>query len=62
VVFCRLWGADPETLMLHEIGHLLGVPHIQDDDLMDAIQHGAKRRAPTPAAIALAKLAHPVKN
>jgi hypothetical protein len=62
VVVCRLFSEDTETIMLHEVGHLLGVPHIQGDDLMDAAAHGATLRQPSPAAIALAKLAHPKKE
>lgn len=49
----QMW--DLQTIMLHEMGHLLGVPHIEGDALMDAMFSG-KVDAPTPAAIALAKL------
>jgi hypothetical protein len=62
VVMCRLFDEDPETIFLHEIGHLLGVPHVQGDALMDGATNGKILRAPTPAAIALAKLAHPAKE
>jgi hypothetical protein len=60
IVFCRLYNADPTTLMMH--AHLLGVPHIQDDALMNATQNGAKLDKPTRAAVALAKLAYPDKD
>jgi len=61
VVFCRLEDGDAETVMLHEVAHLLGVPHIIDDDLMNPMIHHQKLRTPSPAAIALARLAHPTK-
>jgi len=41
--------------MLHEIGHLLGVPHIAGDPLMEP-EFGHTVDVPTPAAVALAKL------
>jgi len=44
-----------KAVFLHEIGHLLGVPHISGDALMDPMYH-AEVEKPTPAAIALAKL------
>lgn len=60
IVFCR----GPETgglhsVMLHEVGHLLGVPHIQDDPLMNSYRaEGHIVDKPTPFAIAIAKAAH----
>lgn len=49
---------DRTTIMMHEVGHLLGVPHIQGDVLMDAEYQGEPLDAPTPAAVALAKQVH----
>jgi hypothetical protein len=40
---------------MHEIGHLLGVPHIEGDALMNP-SYAGKVGAPTPDAVALAKL------
>jgi hypothetical protein len=46
---------DPTTVMLHEVAHLLGVPHIQGDELMDG-NYQKRLEHPTAAAIALALL------
>lgn len=46
---------DPRTVMMHEIGHLLGVPHIDGDQLMNRAYLGMVPW-PTDAAIALANL------
>ena len=48
---------DLTTILMHEIGHLLGVPHIIGDPLMDPTETGVKLARPTDAAVALAKLA-----
>lgn len=59
VIFCDPnQGGDLKSLMMHEVGHLLGVPHIDQDDLMNAYENGAKVDKPTPFAIAIAKAAH----
>lgn len=49
-------GADVDrtTIMMHEIGHLLGIPHIEDDPLMAPNYQGLLDR-PSPQAIAIAK-------
>jgi hypothetical protein len=46
---------DRTTIMMHEIGHLLGVPHIDGDLLMDKAYSGKALSAPTEFAIALAR-------
>jgi hypothetical protein len=46
---------DRTSVMMHEIAHLLGVPHIEGDPLMES-SYQQKVDEPTPAAIALAKL------
>lgn len=51
----NLYEADEDTVLLHELGHLLGVPHIEGDDLMNAM-YTKKVTAPTPMAVAIAKL------
>jgi len=50
---------DYRTIFMHELGHLLGVPHIEGDQLMNESYLG-KRLTPTPQAIAIAKLWSPV--
>ena len=45
------------AVYMHEIGHLLGVHHIDGDVLMGASLAMRPPKAPTPAAVALAKLA-----
>jgi hypothetical protein len=49
-----MWNT--EAVMIHEVGHLLGVPHIAGDVLMDPVYQG-DTDAPSAAAVALAKLA-----
>lgn len=44
-------------ILLHEIGHLLGVPHIQGDRLMDPVYQKDGVEAPTEEAVALALIA-----
>lgn len=44
---------DWPSIMMHEVGHLLGVPHIQGDLLMDATYTEAVTK-PTKFAVALA--------
>jgi hypothetical protein len=49
---------DRTTVMMHEIGHLLGVPHITDDKLMEPIaEPNLVLEEPTEAAVALAFIA-----
>lgn len=45
---------DIVTVMMHEVGHLYGVPHIEGDKLMGASYSGKLTR-PTPFAIVIAK-------
>jgi hypothetical protein len=53
----NLADKDRHTVLMHELGHLLGVPHIDWDPLMNT-DHNWNVDAPTPAAVALAKLAN----
>lgn len=46
---------DRTTIMMHEIGHLLGVPHIEGDALMDAKYQYKALDGPTDKAVAIAK-------
>lgn len=46
---------DYPTIFMHEVGHLLGVPHIEGDALMDSAYQGKALTAPTPDSILLAK-------
>ena len=46
--------SDRHTILMHELGHLLGVPHIEGDPLMNAV-HERNVSAPTPWAVALAR-------
>ena len=48
-------GVDRTTIMMHEIGHLLGVPHIEGDPLMDKIYSGKALSKPTDFAVSIAK-------
>jgi hypothetical protein len=48
------------TVMMHEIAHLLGVPHIDGDPLMNSV-YSQDLSAPTPRAVALAKLHLPLE-
>jgi len=43
-----------ETVMLHELGHLLGVPHIEGDRLMNPVYNGPVER-PSKMAVVIAK-------
>jgi hypothetical protein len=49
-------GLDEQLIMLHEIGHLLGVPHIEDDPLMGFSYREGVPIEISPAALALARL------
>jgi hypothetical protein len=46
--------ADLPTVFMHEIGHILGVPHMDGDPLMDPVYRG-KLTAPSVDAVAVAK-------
>ncbi len=48
--------SDLRTVLMHEIGHLLGVPHIEDDSLMNSSYQETVGQ-PTDFAVALAKTA-----
>ncbi len=47
-------GVDLKTVFMHEIGHLLGVPHIEGDDLMNP-SYEKKQKEPSRDAVVLAK-------
>lgn len=49
-----LGDKDLTTLLMHEVGHLIGVPHIELDPLMNP-SYVKKVGMPTPFAIALAR-------
>lgn len=50
----ELSSPDRRTILMHEIGHALGVPHIEGDPLMETI-HDKNVSGPTPFAVAIAK-------
>ncbi len=56
IIYVSTDGTDVDrtTIMMHEIGHLLEVPHIQGDELMDAEYQGHPLDVPSKAAIAVA--------
>ena len=54
-IYISLDTTDKRSVLMHEVGHLLGVPHISGDPLMDPV-HTTTVEAPTEAAVALAKL------
>lgn len=56
IVRGSLGCCDLKSVFMHEIGHLLGVPHIEDDPLMDPAYHAGIEK-PSPYAVALAKIA-----
>ncbi len=45
---------DRTTVMMHEIGHLLGVPHIEGDELMDKAYQAKPLEIPSINAISIA--------
>lgn len=55
IVVCRFWNHDPETVFLHEVGHLLGVPHIEGDQLMNSAASDFVLRQPSRHAVAIAR-------
>ncbi len=59
VVICQFYSHNPKTVMLHEVGHLLGIPHIDGDDLMKPTAGDKELDEPSPFAVAIAKAAHP---
>ena len=60
IIVARIDGQDKRAVMLHEVAHLLGVPHIEGDPLMDGTYTGVVEH-PTPFAVALAKVAKVAK-
>lgn len=55
VVLLRDKDVSLKTVFMHEIGHLLGVPHIENDPLMDAVYQGSTA-TPSRYAVVIAKL------
>lgn len=55
IVIVDLQGDDEQTVLLHEVGHLLGVPHIIGDPLMNP-NYSKTQVVPSPFAVALAKV------
>lgn len=55
IIIAKTDGYDEKTIMLHEVGHLLGVPHIIDDPLMDP-NYKKEQRGPSKFAVAIAKV------
>lgn len=60
IIFTHLWiewqaTEDMLAVMLHEVGHLYGVPHIAGDKLMSANGVESGVHEPTPFAVAIAK-------
>ena len=51
----HLKADDLKTIMMHEVGHLLGVPHIEGDPLMEQAYNGKPLSKPTPFAVAIAR-------
>ena len=54
IVVVDFRDADHRTILMHEIGHLLGVPHIEEDPLMNPA-YTEKLERPSPYAVAIAK-------
>jgi hypothetical protein len=52
---------DKTTIMMHEVGHVLGVPHIDGDPLMDPSCCATPLEYPSEDAIAIAKLRQPYR-
>jgi hypothetical protein len=55
-----LYDHEGKTILMHEIGHLIGVPHIEGDKLMNSKYLGKVDKL-TPFAIALARAVPPKK-
>lgn len=53
VIAARKCDCDMDTILMHEVGHLLGVPHIEADPLMNPSYSGKLER-PSEQAVALA--------